>query len=141
MILTLTASIIGVASVIDGDTIEIHGQRIRFHGIDAPESRQVCQRDGEPWRCGTAASNALADWIGRRTVECEDRGRDRYKRVIASCTVDGVSVEAWLVGNGWALDYERYSGGDFASEQARAKAERRGVWASEFEPPWEWRRK
>ncbi len=69
------ADVAGVASVIDGDTLEIHGQRIRLHGIDAPESRQLCRRDGKPWQCGKEAANALADKIARRPVTCEDLGR------------------------------------------------------------------
>ena len=78
--------LIGVASVIDGDTIEIHGQRIRLFGIDAPESRQLCVRPtGERWRCGQQASFALADQIGRATVSCQPRDRDRYGRIVAVC--------------------------------------------------------
>ena len=72
------ADLAGVASVIDGDTIEVHGQRIRLHGIDAPESRQSCRLDGKPWQCGKDAANALADKIARRPVTCEDLGRDRF---------------------------------------------------------------
>ncbi len=53
------AAVTGIASVIDGDTLEIHGQRIRLHGIDAPESRQLCFIDGKPWQCGKDAANAL----------------------------------------------------------------------------------
>ena len=78
--------IIGVASVIDGDTIEIRGQRIRLFGIDAPESSQLCVRlTGEPWRRGQQASFALADRIGRAAVTCQPRDLDRYGRVIAVC--------------------------------------------------------
>jgi endonuclease YncB( thermonuclease family) len=76
----------GVASVIDGDTIEIRGQRIRLYGIDAPESSQLCVRlTGERWRCGQQASFALADLIGRSTVSCQPRDRDRYGRIVAVC--------------------------------------------------------
>ncbi len=74
------ADVAGTASVIDGDTIEVQGQRIRLHGIDAPESRQLCRLDGEPWQCGKDAANALADKIARRPVTCEDLGRGRGKR-------------------------------------------------------------
>ncbi len=68
------ADVAGVASVIDGDTIQVHVQRIRLHGIDAPESRQLCRLDGKPWSCGKDAANALADKIARRPVTCEDLG-------------------------------------------------------------------
>lgn len=141
MLLTLAKAIIGVASVIDGDTIDIHGQRIRFQGVDAPESAQVCQLEGKPWRCGSAAATALADFIGMQTVSCMPSGKDRYKRTIASCTVDGVDIEAWLVESGWALDYGKYSKGKFAEIQREAEAADRGIWASEFQKPWEWRKR
>ncbi len=77
------ADVTGTATVIDGDTIEVHGQRIRLHGIDAPESRQLCYLDGKPWQCGKEAANALADKIARRPVTCEDLGRDRYNASLA----------------------------------------------------------
>ena len=129
----------GVASVIDGDTIEVHGQRIRLHGIDAPESRQLCRSDGKPWQCGKDAANALADKIARRPVTCEDLGRDRYKRIIARCTVAGEDLGEWMVQQGLALAYRRYSL-DYVDEEADAQAVRRGIWAGEFVKPWEWRR-
>ena len=90
------ADVTGTATVIDGDTIEIHGQRIRLHGIDAPESRQFCRLDGKPWQCGKVAANALADKIARRPVTCEDLGRDRYKRIIARCALAGEDLGEWM---------------------------------------------
>ncbi len=134
------ADVAGVASVIDGDTIEVHGQRIRLHGIDAPESRQLCRLDGKPWQCGKDAADALADKIARRPVRCEDLGRDRYDRIIARCTVAGEDLGEWLVANGWAVAYYLYSY-EYSRAEHRAKIARRGIWASEFDKPWEWRRR
>ncbi len=119
------ADMAGTASVIDGDTIEVHGQRIRLHGIDAPESRQLCRLDGKPWQCGKGAANALADKIARRPVTSEDLGRDRYKRIIANCTAAGEDMGAWMVSQGLALAYRRYSL-DYVDEEADARATRCG---------------
>ncbi len=133
------ADVAGVALVIDGDSLEVAGQRIRLHGIDAPESRQLCRLDGKPWQCGKNAANALADKIARRPVSCESLGRDRYKRIIARCTVAGEDMGSWMVANGLALAYRRYSL-DYTDMEAEAQAARRGIWAGEFVKPWEWRR-
>lgn len=86
------ADITGQARVIDGDTLEIDGQRIRLHGIDAPENRQLCRRDGEFWWCGEDATSALKAFLGSRPVSCEELGRDRYRRVVAKCAVDGADT-------------------------------------------------
>jgi endonuclease YncB( thermonuclease family) len=104
------APLAGTASVIDGDTIEVHGTRIRLHGIDAPESRQECRRpDGTTWRCGQQAALALSDHIGRRPVSCKPPDRDRYGRVIATCSLSSGELNRWMVANGWAVSYRRYS--------------------------------
>ncbi len=95
------ADVAGTASVLDGEAIEVHGQRIRLHGIDAPESRQLCRLDGKPWSCGKDAANALANKIARRAVTCEDLGRDRYERIIGRCTVAGEDIGSWMVSQGW----------------------------------------
>jgi len=129
----------GRASVIDGDTIEIHGQRIRIWGIDAPEDGQLSIKDGRPWRCGQDCANALAAFLGTRTVTCVERGRDEFSRIVATCEVGGLDVGSWLVRNGWALDYKRYSKGRYADEQTDARRALRGLWQGEFEMPWKWR--
>lgn len=135
--------LIGRASVIDGDTIEIHGERIRLNGIDAPEGRQRCQdARGKDYRCGTIAANALADFLSASSpTRCEFIERDRYRRFVGRCfRADGKDVQAWLVRNGHALDWPRYSKGAYASDQEDAKRNRRGMWSGSFMPPWEWRR-
>ncbi len=129
----------GQASVIDGDTIEIHGQRIRLRGIDAPESGQLCYIGGKRWRCGKDAANVLADLINRRPVTCQERDRDRYGRVVAICRVAGEDLGAWLVGNGLALAYRRYSTA-YVPHEGRARLAKAGMWRGAFVPPWEWRR-
>lgn len=133
------AGLAGRASVIDGDTLEIHGERIRLEGIDAPESRQTCTRQGRAWRCGQAAALALSDWIGVRPVTCAGRSRDRYGRVLARCSVAGVDMQAWLVANGHALAYRRYST-DYVAHEERAQAAQVGIWSGQFAAPWDWRR-
>jgi len=135
------ASISGRASVIDGDTIEIHGERVRLWGIDAPEGGQRCSQGGQPWRCGTDAANALDSFLADRPVTCTALDRDRYRRIVAICKVSGEDLGAWLVRNGWALDYARYSGGSYSTQQNRAEADQRGIWQGEFEAPWDWRRR
>lgn len=125
----------GPAKVIDGDSLEISGQRIRLWGVDAPEFNQVCARGGTHWKCGKAAIRALRGQIFGRRVRCEVLEVDRYERAVARCEVTGRSLNEWLVREGWALDYRRYSRGAYAAAQASAKSARRGIWASDFENP------
>jgi endonuclease YncB( thermonuclease family) len=131
--------LVGQASVTDGDSLEFRGARIRLHGVDAPESRQMCGPPDQLWPCGRRAANALSDWIGGRTVSCLVRRTDRFGRLIATCSVSGADMQDWLVRNGWAMAYRRFSMDYVAAEQAARQA-RAGIWSGEFVPPWEWRR-
>src|SRR5437763_13306997 len=97
------ADLVGQASIIDGDTIEIHGQRIRLFGIDAPEHDQLCEAAGSQYRCGQQAALALSDQIGRQTVDCVPHDVDQYGRVVAVCSAGGEDLNAWMVSQGWAL--------------------------------------
>ena len=129
----------GRAAVTDGDSLEIAGQRVRLHGIDAPERKQRCTADGRQWRCGAAATRALKKRIGGETVTCTPRDRDRYGRIVAVCRAGGVDLNAWMVAQGWALAYRRYSMA-YVDEERAAKAAKRGVWRGQLVAPWEWRR-
>jgi endonuclease YncB( thermonuclease family) len=128
------AILTGRASVIDGDTIEVRGRRIRLHGIDAPESGQTCYRNGRAWDCGRAATEALERLIGGRTVTCRELDVDHYGRSVARCLANGQDVNAWLVRNGWAVAYRRFSEA-YVAHEAEARAARRGIWDSRFEMP------
>ena len=131
--------IIGVASVVDGDTIEIHDQRIRLFGIDAPESSQLCVRPtGERWRCGQQASFALADRISRATVSCQPRDLDRYGRIVAVCFNGNEDLNRWMVATGWAVAFRRYSL-DYVAAEAAARQSQANIWSGNFAMPWEWR--
>jgi endonuclease YncB( thermonuclease family) len=132
--------IVGRASVVDGDTIEIHGTRIRLFGIDAPEGGQTCTVQGKAMPCGQRAAFALADKIGRQVVECRPKDEDRFGRVVAVCGVGGEDINAWMVAQGWALAYRYYSR-DYVSQERSASKARLGMWQGEFEPPWDWRHK
>lgn len=130
----------GTAAVIDGDTLEIHGFRIRLHGVDVPESSQTCTSASlGTWLCGQRAAFALADMIQRRPVSCHRRDTDRYGRIIAACDVGGVSVNRWLVRNGWATAYTHYSR-DYVADEALAKANQLNIWSGEFIDPAQYRR-
>lgn len=130
----------GRVSVIDGDTLELRGQRIRLWGVDAFESRQLCRGETGDYRCGQAAANALDAQLADQLVSCHAVGRpDRYGRTVARCAAHGLDLGSWLVSNGHALDYPRYSNGRYTREEAQARVARRGAWAGEFEPPWLWR--
>ncbi|KQM34589.1 nuclease [Rhizobium sp. Leaf68] len=135
--LAAAADITGRASVIDGDTIEINGVRIRFGGIDAPESRQICENAaGKAYRCGQASANALHAFLAKsRPTTCTATGSS-YDRVVGYCVrADGADVNVWMVRNGHAIDWPKYSGGRYAFEQAEAQAARAGIWAGAFDQP------
>jgi endonuclease YncB( thermonuclease family) len=131
----LADELTGTASVIDGDTLEIHGQRIRMHGVDAPESSQTCTKpDGTKWRCGQKAGLALQDKINKRPVTCTWKEKGKYGRLIGTCKAGGENLNEWLAENGWAMAYRKYST-DYVKNEEHARAAKKNIWNGEFEPP------
>lgn len=125
----------GVARASDGDSLRLAGVRIRLIGIDAPELDQICwDGGGAEWPCGRASRDRLAAMLEGRPAACAGHGRDKYGRVLATCTVAGRDVGAALVAEGMALSY-----GDYAAEQARARAAGAGIWQGRFVEPRQWR--
>jgi endonuclease YncB( thermonuclease family) len=132
--------IVGRASVTDGDTVVIRGTRIRLYGIDTPESAQLCQdAAGKSYRCGQVAALALADKIGEANISCESRDTDRYGRTVAVCRKGNEDLNAWLVSQGYATAYQRYSR-DYVQTETTARSQKRGLWAGTFDQPSDWRR-
>lgn len=132
-------TIVGRASVIDGDTVDIRGTRIRLSGIDAPESRQNCRdRLGSQYACGRRAAFALSDKIGTQNLSCHVQDHDKYGRSVATCALGSVDLNGWMVSSGWALAYRQYSIA-YVGAEAEAQTAKLGLWQGEFTPPWEWR--
>nr|WP_035724779.1 thermonuclease family protein [Bradyrhizobium sp. ARR65] len=136
----LAADIVGQASIIDGNTLEIQGIRIYLWGIDAPESTQLCRGpDFKLYRCGANAANQLDGFIAQRPVRCSSMYEDQYGRTVATCFVGSVDLGEWLVSNGLALDWPNYSGGRYRAAEREADRSARGIWAGSYVAPWLYR--
>ena len=138
----------GIAKVIDGDTIRINNNKIRLFGIDAPEKKQQCQK---PWltisiftfnkdyQCGEISTNKLKMKINNKFVMCKSSNKDRYKRFIAECYKDKINLNKWMVRNGLAVAYKRYSK-DYLRDEIYAKENKLGLWKGSFIRPEKWRK-
>ena len=142
-------TISGKALVIDGDTIKIDSNKIRLFGIDAPEKKQKCQK---PWlsisfltfnnnyQCGVISTNKLKSKVNNKFIMCKSNNKDRYNRFIAECYKDKTNINRWMVLNGYAVAYKKYSK-KFVSDENLAKKDKLGLWVGTFEMPWDWRKK
>ena len=124
--------------VVDGDTIVLNGEKIRFSGIDAPELKQTCMNGDEKIFCGKIAKMLLIKKIGNETPKCISEGKDSYKRTLAECFVKGESLSAFLVRSGYAFAYRKYSD-KFIKDEKFAKENKLGMWAMTFQYPWDFR--
>lgn len=131
-------AIVGIPTVIDGDTIEIHRQRIRLNGIDAFESAQKCELNQKYYLCGNRSANYLSDLIAGRTISCKISGKDKYKRLLGVCFTGTTNLNKEMVRAGWALAFVRYSK-EYVRDEYQARIEANGAWAGRFAKPWDYR--
>src|SRR4030088_2997333 len=134
------ADITGIAKVREGDHVQIGNTRIRLGGIDAPSVDQLCLNNtGERWTCGVAALDELIKHADNKTWTCHTRQVvDRRGRTVARCEGDGAAIQKWMVRNGWALSYVRFSH-DYDDDEKAAREAKAGMWQGAFIAPWDWR--
>ena len=125
--------------VVDGDTIHLNGEKIRFTGIDTPELKQTCINNAVKYQCGVTAKEILIKKIGDNKVECINEGKDQYKRTLAECFVNDKSLSRYLVRSGYAFAYRKYSK-KFIKDEDYARLNKIGMWSMNFEYPWDFRR-
>ena len=142
-------NISGKAEVIDGDTIKINKKKIRLFGIDAPEKKQICKKlhisffifnFQEDYKCGEKSALALLKKLKNKKVECIlEEKKDIYKRNIGTCYVKNQDINKWLVKNGYAIAYKKYSK-KYVLDEKYAKENKLGIWVGNFVEPEKWRR-
>lgn len=121
-------------AIVDGDTFDLDGVRIRINGIDAPEYGQNCGS----WDCGAEALEYLQSLISSGPIECESLGDDAYGRIIGKCTVTGQDIGAAMVRRGLAYAYVKYST-EYVPEEEVARTQAVGLWGGNFQRPWDFR--
>jgi|TARA_B110000444_G_C18467302_1_gene423053 endonuclease YncB( thermonuclease family) len=125
--------------VVDGDTIHLNGEKIRFTGIDTPELKQTCIKEEAIDPCGITAKEILIKKISNNKVLCISEGKDRYNRTLAECFVNDESLSSYLVRSGYAFAYRKYSK-KFVPDEDYAKLNKIGMWSMKFSYPWEYRK-
>ena len=139
----------GFAKVVDGDTIKINSKKIRLYGIDAPEKKQKCKKTyltisfmsfTKDYMCGEVSTQKLIKKINKQKLNCNILDVDRYKRLIGECFKKNINLNSWMVSNGYAVAYRKYSK-KYVSDEINAKNNKLGIWQGKFEMPWDYRRK
>ena len=125
--------------IIDGDTIVLNNEKIRFSGIDTPELKQTCVKNGQKASCGMFAKMLLIKKIGNKSPQCIREGKDIYNRTLAECFVNGESLSSFLVRSGYAFAYRKYSK-KFIEDEEFAKTNKLGMWSMKFQYPWDFRK-
>ena len=139
----------GFAKIVDGDTIKINSKKIRLYGIDAPEKKQKCKKIyltisfmsfTKDYMCGEVSTQKLIKKINKQKLNCNILDVDRYKRLIGECFKRNINLNSWMVSNGYAVAYRKYSK-KYVSDEINAKNNKLGIWQGKFEMPWDYRRK
>ena len=126
-------------TVIDGDTIRLGDVKIRFSGIDAPEINQTCVASEGKVACGKISRDLLIEKVTNNKISCTDEGKDFYGRVLGECFVNGESLSSYLVKEGFAFAYRKYSN-KYIEDEEYAKFNKLGMWSMEFQYPWDYRK-
>ena len=127
-------------TVVDGDTIKLRDVKIRFSGIDAPEINQTCVASEGKVACGKISKDILIAKVTNNKISCSDEGKDVYGRILGECFVNGESLSSYLVREGFAFAYRKYSN-KYIKDEEYAKFNNLGMWSMEFEYPWDYRSK
>ena len=146
-----STEIFGTAKIIDGDTVHINTKKIRLEGIDAPEIKQRCKKPflkisifigfefSKNYSCGVTSKIKLINKINNSKIKCISSSKDRYKRYLAICYKDKINLNKWMVRNGYAVAYKRYSK-DYVKDEEFAKENKLGLWQGSFIMPEKWRK-
>ena len=147
----LAEEIIGIPKIVDGDTVYINNYKIRLEGIDAPEMKQKCKKEKlkissiigytfyEDYYCGKYSKESLAAKVKRSKIKCISFNKDRYKRYLAKCFKGKINLNQWMVRNGYAVAYRRYSK-EYVLDEDFAKKNKLGLWQGKFLNPEKWRK-
>ena len=148
---TIAEEISGIPKIIDGDTVHINENKFRLEGIDAPEMRQKCKKESlnisfiigftfyKDYNCGKVSKEKLITKINNSEVKCISTSKDRYKRYIATCFKGKTNINQWMVRNGYAIAYRRYSQ-KYVLDEDFAKENKSGLWQGKFMNPEKWRK-
>ena len=143
--------IVGLPRIVDGDTIHIGEYKFRLEGIDAPEIRQKCKKESlkisstigftfyKDYSCGKVSKEKLISKIRGSKIKCIFTTKDKYKRYIATCFKEKTNLNQWMVRNGYAIAYRRYSK-KYVPDEDFAKKNKLGLWQGKFVNPEKWRK-
>ena len=148
---SIAEEISGIPKVVDGDTVHIDNYKFRLEGIDAPEMRQQCKKESfkisfligftfyKDYSCGKVSKEKLINKISGSEIKCIFTTKDRYKRYIATCFKEKTNLNQWMVRNGYAIAYKKYSK-KYVSDEDFAKGKKLGLWQGKFMSPEKWRK-